>query len=67
MREPGYYWVKVSNLWVVAEWSEGVWFVCGNEYGLIDSQFDEIDEARITRNPETTPSTSISETGYIGE
>ena len=67
MREPGYYWVKVSNLWVVAEWSEGVWFVCGNEYGLVDSQFDEIDEARIIRLPESTPSTSISETGYIGE
>ena len=56
-REEGFYWVKTDfkNNWEVAQWYCGCslgcfWLIAGNEEGLNDCDFEEIDENRITRN-----------------
>ena len=71
MREPGYYWVRTGKYksWEIARFEEDIlWYFPGVEYGFDEDEFEfEIDEIPIMRTQETTPSTSISETGYIGE
>jgi hypothetical protein len=55
-REYGFYWVKIENDWIVAEWDnvyaglEGAesWYMTGSEIERDDNHFDEIDEGRIT-------------------
>ena len=61
MREPGFYWVKYHEKWLIAEctkwWptiSDGSyehrWFVPGFRKGRRDSDMDEIDERRLVFN-----------------
>ncbi len=49
MREEGYYWVKYRGNWIVAECPFGTyWWIPGDDYQLNDSDFEEIDEKRLT-------------------
>jgi len=51
-REPGYYWCKLGDDWVVAEYligEFGYWNVPGLMLTKADAQFAEIDEKRIER------------------
>lgn len=52
MREEGYYWVKYGGLWIVAQWqlSNRLWWVCGYEYSVSETDFEEIDEKRLTHD-----------------
>ncbi len=47
MREEGYYWVKLGGKWIIIEFIDKDWWVGG--FSCFDSEFDEIDERRITR------------------
>lgn len=65
-REDGFYWVLDGNDWTIALWSQNShprgWVdVIGNaRFNRYDTDFDEIDECRITRtqNPKTDNSHS---------
>ncbi len=50
-REEGYYWVKYTHEWIVAEWFNGEWTLFNAMSSCLDSDFDEIDENRIVRQP----------------
>jgi hypothetical protein len=57
MREEGYYWVKMGGDWQIARWSspytdgtEPEWSVIAWLIPFNDSDFEEIDERRITRD-----------------
>lgn len=54
MREAGYYWVFNLGCWQIFFWSElcGCWFAPGEEEKIRDSDLEEIDERRITREGE---------------
>jgi hypothetical protein len=55
MREPGYYWVKYTHEWLIAEWYDNEWTLF-NAYGKLDDvHFDEIDENRIVRPSQKLP------------
>jgi hypothetical protein len=49
-RELGFYWVKRSGYWRVAEYTKSfsgyadsyVWYLCGSEWVHNDSEFEEI-------------------------
>lgn len=50
-REDGFYWVRRSGSWEVAEWS-GAWIVLGcYDEDIEDHEFDEIDERPLSRGP----------------
>lgn len=51
MRKSGFYWVKIHNDWVIAEYfqSSDIWEQIGSEKTLSDIQFQDIDEKRIER------------------
>jgi hypothetical protein len=52
MREPGYYWVKNDGKWIIALWvNDGHYteWEIGDRIEQ-DSDFEEIDERRITRD-----------------
>lgn len=56
MREPGYYWVRLKNAKYLTEFEVGYWGLSGwaltglfHKYS--DSDFQEIDERRITQSP----------------
>ena len=49
MREPGFYWVRESDEWTVAQWSGKYWYVVGWDISCRDSDFAEIDPRRIVR------------------
>lgn len=49
MRQPGYYWLRVKDLWFVAEWDKFGWNTTQG-ISFEDSDFDEIDERRIERS-----------------
>ena len=47
-RKPGYYWVKMTIAWEIAEWNNNKsWSVIGSEDDWEDSDFIEINEDRI--------------------
>lgn len=48
MREQGFYWVKLSGVWIIAEYYE-YWYLTGLLEGLPDEHFDEIEETRIIK------------------
>ena len=52
-REPGFYWVRsgIDNGMVVAWWLGGMWWLPGRERYETSTEFAEIDERRITREP----------------
>lgn len=52
-REPGYYWVKLNNKWIVAYWMAKEWWIAGSYNGASDNDLDEIDERRIERQEYT--------------
>lgn len=53
-RVHGFYWIKIWDEWVVAEYRVGmfcnVWCIPGNDCWFEDYQLDEIDETQITRD-----------------
>ncbi len=49
MRESGYYWVMRNGEWEIAEWALNSWWVIMDDRNFVDSNFEEIDERRITR------------------
>jgi len=51
-RESGYYWVKLSTDWIVAEYDDKYkcWYFTGTIIEGTDSDLDEIDERKIERN-----------------
>ena len=51
MRKEGYYWVKlrITGVWLVAQFVLNKWYLPGNEFSYKDSDFDEIDERRIEK------------------
>lgn len=47
-RKSGYYKVMIcANIWTVAYWDGGKWFVVGGNEPKTDSTFDKIDETKI--------------------
>lgn len=53
MRESGYYRVKIHGRWLIGQYvKDGSWFLCGNEFRHINSDFEAIDENRIDPEPE---------------
>lgn len=51
MREPGFYWVNQYGKWIVAEWQNTRWWICGcglDDDWYDDSDFESIDEKRLT-------------------
>lgn len=55
-REEGYYWVLVDDIlgWEIARYDPQVnwWYFTGSDMYCIEEQIQEIDERRITREPE---------------
>lgn len=49
MREDGFYWVRDSERWVVAEWNGNWWYESGDGEAYKDERWNEIDERRIAR------------------
>lgn len=49
MREDGYYWVHYYGIWIPAELSKGLWWICGADTPIDPRSFAEIGE-RITRD-----------------
>lgn len=49
-RERGYYWIKHSGHWTVADYCGHPfgWFVIGSDENRDDEDFDEIDERKLT-------------------
>jgi hypothetical protein len=48
-RKPGFYWVRVTDDWVVARWFHTSWWLAGDEIGCGDDFFEEIDETKLER------------------
>lgn len=46
-RELGYYWVKYEGKWVVAEYYMNKFFGTNWRNGLLDSEFDLINETKL--------------------
>ena len=49
MRDKGYYWVKDSGEWIIANWDGDAWIIFGYQGTVGDVGFDEINECRIER------------------
>lgn len=53
MREDGFYWVRykwdMRNVWIVAEYRRGRWWLTSRTSDSVDSDFSEIDERKIQR------------------
>ena len=49
MRQDGFYWVKLSDMWIIALWDSGCkeWQVAGSTTTWIDEEFEKIDENRL--------------------
>jgi len=45
-REPGFYWVKLNDAWLVAYWSRLHWHLNGSTI-FTDSHFEAIHETRL--------------------
>lgn len=54
-REPGYYWVKVASGWMISKYYGMLhcWWICGTDQIFDDSDFDEINETRLTSPAES--------------
>lgn len=58
-REIGYYWVKKDDNWIIGELlycgqtHDCLWYLTGTRKGYMDSDFDEINETRLTSPAET--------------
>lgn len=52
MREEGYYWVKLRNVWRVARWDSkrDIWYLDGTELAWPSISFEQIDERKIVRD-----------------
>lgn len=64
-RESGFYWCNLfRNKWVVCQWDRNImiWRVPGRDRSFEDSDFEEIDERRITREEPLHP----NYTGFSG-
>lgn len=49
-REPGFYWVRYADNWMVAEYDTlGLWQVTHNICYYVDSDWSEIDETRLQK------------------
>ena len=50
-RESGFYWVKYSNKWIVAEWEEEneSWYLPGRSAEISTGCLSEVDERKITK------------------
>ncbi len=71
-RKEGYYWVKQSGRWIIAEWlyvgevaSEFAWEFPGNQFPWEDSDFSEINESRIPSPDENIVGLKASVKGLI--
>lgn len=55
-RASGFYWVNYCGDWLIAEYlaDSSYWWVVGSEEVFDDSDFDQIDERRIVRQPEVS-------------
>jgi hypothetical protein len=54
-RENGYYWVKIkrTGIWIIAKWMQSYqWWVTMNLENDVRGGYSEIDERRITREPD---------------
>lgn len=49
-RENGFYWVELGGTWIIARWSEVIWFITGYSEGFYDEDFETINEVRIENN-----------------
>lgn len=47
-REEGYYWVKFCGRWIVSEWDGNYWIIPGYISASDGTDFEEIDEKRLT-------------------
>ena len=52
MRETGYYWVKISTIWQIANYNRItlLWTITAYDGILHEYEFAEIDEKQIIRN-----------------
>jgi hypothetical protein len=50
-REPGYYWVKCEDRWMIARWVLSWWWTEWDVKEWRDEDFEEINEVRIL-NPD---------------
>ena len=48
-REDGYYFVKDTGEWIIAEWDTNYWYITGSGNRYEDSYFEEIDERRVVK------------------
>lgn len=48
-REPGFYWVRLNDIWIVAEFTGEKWLICGTNYFISESDFQQINEVKITK------------------
>lgn len=44
-RQPGFYWVRLEDDWIIGHWDGWAWMLYGSEF--VGHTFDEIDERRI--------------------
>lgn len=49
LRDEGFYWVKYSDQWIVAEYRERVWYMTETDNYFDDSDFQQIDEHILIR------------------
>ena len=49
-RQEGFYWIKINNIWTIAEYSDSRWWIPGREEPILnDSDIYEIDEQIIEK------------------
>lgn len=48
-RELGFYWTKMSDLWIVSAWTGDEWRIPGQYHPAFDVDFQEIDERPLKR------------------
>jgi hypothetical protein len=48
-REPGFYWVKVTDHWVIAQWKFNSWWFIADDISCGDEYIEEIDESKLER------------------
>ena len=54
-RSPGFYWVRVSKLPVVGEWTGQQWWVAGLPEPVADGQYEIVGERICERSYEAAP------------
>lgn len=51
-RLAGYYWVKLSGYWQIANWNGASWLIFGSNMTKADDYFQEINPQPITQTPQ---------------